>query len=226
MNCDEIRYNVISSGSAGNAVILNEQIMIDCGVPFKYLKSSYKKLKLVLLTHVHSDHFRKSTIRTLATERPSLRFACGKWLAESLVSKGAKPQNIDVLDFDMQYDYGICKVTPVPLVHNVPNMGFKIHFPNGKRLIYATDTNNLNGIVAKDYDLYMIEANYEDEEIKARIDRKKADGSYAYEMDVIKNHLSKAKADDFIYKNIGPDGRYVYLHQHRDKKRFEGEVKH
>ena len=57
-----IRYNIIATGSTGNAVKIND-ILIDCGVSFKKLKDVYKHIKLVLLTHEHSDHFRPSTIR-------------------------------------------------------------------------------------------------------------------------------------------------------------------
>lgn len=208
-----IEYNVISTGSKGNAVIINKLILIDCGVSFKALKEFYKDFKLVLLTHIHSDHFNKTTIKRLSQERPTLRFACCRWLVRPLVELGVDKKNIDVLDFNIMYGYGICNVIPVPLTHNVPNCGYKIHFPFGK-LFYATDTNNLNGIVARNYDLYMIEANYEDEEINKRIELKKAAGIYAYEKDAIKNHLSKAKCDQFIANNMGQHSEYCYLHCH------------
>lgn len=220
MNCD-IDYLIISSGSEGNAVAINNLILIDCGVSFKSLCSVYKDLKLVLMTHIHSDHFRKQTIKRLAGERPTLRFACGGWLVKELVDCGVNTRNIDVLEFDKVYGYGIFNIIPVPLVHDVPNMGFKIHFANGSKLFYATDTNNLNGVTAKDYDLYMIEANYEDDEIKERMRVKKENGEYAYEAAVLKNHLSKAKADDFIYKNIGTSGQYIYLHRHGERIKTE-----
>lgn len=211
----KIPYTIISTGSCGNAVIVKDDILIDCGVSFKVLQPYYKSLKLVLLTHIHSDHFQKSTIRILAQERPTLRFACGKWLAQAVVDCNVKKENIDVLDFDTIYNYGICNIIPFPLVHNVPNCGYKIHFPIGK-VIYATDTNNLNGVSARDYDLYLIEANYEEDEIQAKIANKKEKGEYAYELRVIKNHLSKEKCDDFIYRNIGRKGEYVYMHCHRE----------
>ena len=60
----------------------------------------------------------------------------------------------------------------------------------------------------------MVEANYEDEVIKSKIADKKAAGEYAYEIHAMRNHLSKAKCDSFIYRNIGPSGEYVYLHCH------------
>lgn len=190
--------------------------MIDCGVSFKALKPYYKDLKLVLLTHIHSDHFQRTTIRKLSEERPTLRFACGKWLVQAVTECGVPMENIDILDFGIMYNYGICNVIPVPLVHNVPNCGYKLHFPIGK-VIYATDTNNLNGITARNYDLYLIEANYEDEEIRERIRIKQENGEYAYELGALHNHLSKAKCDDFIYRNIGRNGKYVYMHCHREK---------
>lgn len=210
----KIPYTIISSGSSGNAVIVNKNILIDCGVSFAQLHHYYKDLKIVLLTHIHSDHFRKKTIKKLSQERPTLRFACGKWLVPA-VAQCVPKENIDVLEFDVMYNYGICKIIPVPLVHDVPNCGYKIHLPIGK-LIYATDTNNLNGITARDYDLYLIEANYEDSEIEERIAAKKENGEYAYEISVLHNHLSKAKCDDFIYRNIGESGEYVYMHCHQE----------
>lgn len=218
-----VPYHVISTGSKGNAVVINEFILVDCGVPFKSIKPFASKLKLVLLTHIHSDHFRPSTLRALSKERPTLRFACCSWLASDLVAAGVPAKNIDILEIGVMYGYGICNVIPVALVHNVPNCGYKIHFPIGK-VFYATDTNNLNGISARNYDLYMVEANHEEEAILKKIADKKAAGEYAYEVHAMRNHLSKDKCDDFIYRNIGQHGEYVYLHCHveEDEKCEDG----
>ncbi len=163
-----VPFHVISTGSKGNAVVVNGCVLIDCGVSFKAIKPYVSSLKLVLLTHIHSDHFNSRTLRLLAERRPTLRFGCCRWLAADLVSAGVPKNNIDVLDADVMYGYGICNVIPVLLVHDVPNCGYKLHFPIGK-VFYATDTNNLNGIKAKHYDLYMVEANYEDDVIQEKI---------------------------------------------------------
>lgn len=48
-----MNYEVLATGSSGNCVIINESIAIDIGVPFKKIESYSKKLRLVLLTHVH-----------------------------------------------------------------------------------------------------------------------------------------------------------------------------
>ena len=80
-----MNYKIISSCSTGNATIIRDIILIDCGVTFKKLEKYYKQLKIVLLTHVHQDHFNRSTIKRLAQERPTLRFACCEWLLQHLI---------------------------------------------------------------------------------------------------------------------------------------------
>ena len=133
-----------------------------------------------------------------------------------MVDAGISKRNIDVLKCGKMYNYGIASIIPVRLNHNVPNCGYKIHFAGGK-VFYATDTNDLNGIFAKDYDLYLVEANYEDEEMRRKIKQKEIDGEFAYEKNVLHNHLSKEKCDAWIYANAGCTSEYVYLHQHRDR---------
>lgn len=217
MTCN-INYDIVATGSKGNAVVVEKRILIDCGVPYKWLAHHVKGLQVVLLTHIHYDHFHRITIHRLAKERPTLRFACGEWLVKDLVDCGVAMKNIDVMaSAANHYLYHGFTVSPVPLSHNVPNCGYKILFHDGRKMFYATDTNNLNGITAKDFNLYMVEANYGTEEIQERIAQKKENGEYAYEHQVLKNHLSKEKCDDFIYSNIGSRGTYVYLHVHEDK---------
>ena len=55
-----IDYNIIATGSKGNAVVIDQKILIDCGVSFKALSKVYRALKLVLLdrksTRLNSSH--------------------------------------------------------------------------------------------------------------------------------------------------------------------------
>lgn len=113
-------YKIIESCSTGNATIIKDIILIDCGVSFKKLEDYYKKLKLVLLTHIHSDHFNKNTIKKLATERPTLRFACCEWLLTPLLECGVSRRNIDVLQIGTKYDYKLFKIVAIKLYHDVP----------------------------------------------------------------------------------------------------------
>lgn len=210
-------YNIISTGSKGNAVVINGRILIDCGVPFKALEPVNKDLRLVLLTHIHSDHFNPRTARALSKERPALRWGCCEWMVKPLLDAGVDKRQIDVLDpaipaFEM---YGnLCSIRPVMLTHNVPNCGYHI-LSNGERLFYATDTGTLDGIEARCYDLYMVEANHTRADLEARMEAKRAAGEFSYEWAAAQNHLSKEQAEEWLYQQMGPNSRYVFLHQHQ-----------
>lgn len=211
-----MNYNIISTGSQGNAVVVDDIILIDCGVSFKALKDVYKELQIVLLTHIHADHFKRSTIKRLAKERPTLRFGCCEWLANELVEAGVSWRNIDVFEIGKVYDYEVFKVSPVKLYHNVPNCGYRL-FTNGEKGIYATDTGHLQGITAKGYDLYMIEANYTDEDLQERINAKLEAGEYCYELNVANRHLSYEQASEWLMDNMNEKSEYVFLHAHKER---------
>lgn len=211
-----MNYKIISSCSTGNAVILRDIILIDCGVTFKRLEKYYKNLKIVLLTHIHSDHFNKTTIKKLAEERPTLRFACGKWLLKLLLECGVNKRNIDVLEIGTKYDYKAFKVVPVKLYHDVPQCGYRVLFDDYK-VIYATDTKTLEGISAKNYDLYLIEGNYDEDEMNERIKKKQQECKFVYEFRAKINHLSKQQATEFLLNNMGNNSEYVFLHEHIER---------
>lgn len=209
-----MNYNIISSGSQGNAVVLNDNILVDCGISYRALSDVKKQINVVLLTHCHQDHFNKSTIRQLAKDRPILRFACCEWLVEELKECGV--QNIDVMQIGKIYDYGAFKVSPVRLHHDVEQCGWRV-FIGDEKAIYMTDTVTLDGISAIDYDLYLVEANYVESEIQEKIRAKQENGQFIYEHRVLKTHLSKEKCDEWLLDNMGEHSEYVYLHQHQER---------
>lgn len=201
-------HNVLSSGSKGNCVIYHGSIAVDMGVSYSTIKNHKHALQLVLLTHCHSDHFNISTIKKLAFERPTLRFACGGFLAEYLT--GIK--NVDILNYGKTYDYGLFSISPIKLYHDVPNFGYRI-FKDGTKIIHATDTAHLDGITAKDYDLYAIESNYNEDTVFESIKKKQEKGEYAYQVGSIKSHLSEQQAREFIFKNGNENSKVLRLHE-------------
>ena len=206
-----MNFNILNSGSDGNGVIIEDIILIDFGVSFKKLEDYYKRLKIVLLTHIHGDHFNKKTISKLAIERPTLRFGCCEWLVKDLIECGVNKKNIDVYETGKTYSYKTFKVIPIKLYHDVPQCGYKLRLGVNK-LIYATDTNKIEHIEAKNYDYYFIEGNYEDEEEL----HSRAVNDF-YEDRVKKTHLSKVQATEWLMKNMGKNSKYIFMHEHKER---------
>ncbi len=224
-------YDILATGSSGNAVVINGEILVDCGVPYKKLEQSgyIKVLKLVLLTHEHGDHFNPATVGRLHRERPALRWGCcewmvkarekdGKWEQGPLLKAGVDKRVVKLFDTDV-WDISNPDVFIMPqeIPHDVKNCCWCFSFRNGEEtLFYATDTSTLDGIEAKGYDLYLIEANHTRAEIEARIAEKQARGEFAYEVRAVRNHLSREQAEEWLARNAGPNSRYVFLHQHKE----------
>lgn len=200
--------DVVESGSSGNAVVYFDKILVDCGVPLKRIKGYVNDIKLILLTHEHSDHINLSTVINIQKEHPSVRVGCCEWMIPKL--KGVK--NIDLYEVGSLYDYGLFKVSPVKLYHDVQNCGYRI-FANGKKVIHCTDTRTLEGIEAKDYDLYAIEHNYNEDTVMQIIAKADKEGRFTHVRGSINSHLSEQQARDFIYKNRKDSSQVVRLHE-------------
>ena len=209
-------YEIIATGSTGNAVLINNKILIDCGVPFKKIEPYLYQIQLILMTHEHGDHFRASTVAEIARQRPSVRWGCCQWMVQRLLDAGVPSHQIDLYKTGKWSVYGLgdLKVMPEEIPHNVPNCAYRIVY-FGEKLFYATDTGSLDGIKAPDYDLYLIEANHTKLEITQRIMEKLKAGQYAYEYKAAENHLSREQATDWLLENVGPESEFQFLHQHK-----------
>lgn len=203
-------YQVIHSGSEGNAILYHEHILVDIGVPFASVKPLLYKIQLVLLTHEHKDHLNIDTLRRLCKERPTVRVGCCEWMLPHL--EGIK--NVDVFEIGNEYDYVHFSLIPVKLYHDVQNCGYKI-FRKGHKIFHATDTAHLNGIQARGYDLYALEHNYDEEIINQIIAEKEAAGIFSYEKGAINSHLSEQAARQFIFNNAGENYEVLRLHESR-----------
>lgn len=47
-------YEIISTGSKGNCVIVENMIMLDVGVPYIKIKNYLHKIKLIFISHKHT----------------------------------------------------------------------------------------------------------------------------------------------------------------------------
>lgn len=121
-------------------------------------------------------------------------------------------RNVDYYEFGAWYDYGRFKIATGKLYHDVPNHFYRIE-KDGYKIFHATDTAHIQGITAKDYDLYAIEHNYNEETIDDIIREKEERGEYAYNHRSINSHLSEQQAKEFIFKNRKETSEVLRLHE-------------
>lgn len=205
-------YNVISTGSHGNSIIYHGCIMVDIGVSFSAIKPFIDDLKLVLISHIHSDHINHTTLKKLVKERPTLRVGCGEWMKESL----DYCKNLDIYESGILYNYTKFQISPVTLYHEVECFGFRI-FKDGHKTIHITDTAHVQGITAKGYDLFAIEHNYDEDTIYEKIAEAESQGKFSHQRRSINTHLSDQQAIQFILENASETSKVLHLHQSKHK---------
>lgn len=202
---------ILGSSSKGNAILYNN-VLVDCGVAFSKLKHYVNEIDYVLLTHIHKDHFNKSSLIELAIAKPEIRFICCDWLENELRKIGIT--NITVVELnsvlELQFSPKIL-VSPFMLYHDVKNCGWRIMFGKYK-VFHATDTESLDGIEARGYDCYAIEHNYDEDTIYDIIREKKENGEHSYEEGAINSHLSFQQAQAFIKANATKEYLMFRLH--------------
>lgn len=201
--------NVISSSSSGNAIIYGGIALVDVGVSFKAIEPYINNIKVVFLTHKHSDHIKIRTLNTLCRLKPTIRIVCGDWMVEHL--KGIS-NAIDVLDIGQWYSYGLFNVAMGKLYHDVPNAFYRFDF-DGYKIFHATDTAHLKGITAKNYDLYALEHNYCEEKAMQIIKEATLEGKFTHVLNSINTHLSEQQAHEWLLNNMKEESRIVRLHE-------------
>lgn len=164
---------------------------------------------------IPSDHLNSKTIKQLAYNYPTIKFLTGSNIVvEKLVECGVNKKNIYVLKSGKKYDLGLLKVKLEPLEHDTPNYALKWEL-NGKKGIYAVDTCRIDHIQAKNYDLFLIENNYQEdilkEHLKKAIEENDENKTY-YLQRTLKTHLSKNDCDNFLVENMGQNSVYEYVH--------------
>lgn len=148
---------VISSGSSGNAYILDsgkEQLLLECGVKWsnivKALGYTIANTVGVLVTHRHLDHAK--SISNALTYRISV-YSC-KDVCER--HKGAI-----LIEPNKKYRIGNFVVQPIPVSHDVECYSYLIEHEEMGRLLFATDLCEFPHKV-KNINNLLIESNYDE----------------------------------------------------------------
>lgn len=208
-----MKYSIIGSSSNGNSIIVEDFILLDCGVSYAKLKKYLKQIKLIFISHVHQDHLLKKTIKQIAYNYPTIKYITGsKKVVWELIACGVQMKNIYVLKPCIWYNLGLLKVRLEILYHDVENYALKWEY-KGKKSIYIVDTNSVEHIQAKNYDLYLIESNYKEELLEKHIRECEDENVLYYLNRVTRTHLSYEKANSFLIENMGENSEYDYIHK-------------
>jgi ribonuclease BN (tRNA processing enzyme) len=197
-----MKYEIISTGSKGNCIVIND-IMIDCGVAFNKIKKHLYNVKYLLITHTHSDHLNLNTITKINELFPTIK-TIGNYEVHQVY-------NVNIIanaGFDIELDD--YTITPFELVHDVECYGFCWSY-EGKEIIYATDTSTMDNAPKRKYDYFFIESNHD--EAKLEEVRNQNKGKYNPYLSG-KRHLStqQAKAFYYTYRN-SPESEFIELHK-------------
>ena len=195
--------------------MLENGILLDCGVPFKLIEPYLYKIKAVFYSHAHGDHLYPPTAKRIHELRPTVRFCVGDYLYQKLISIGINKNNIDVIKPNKVYDYKFFKVSPFILLHDCKNFGIRI-FDKGEKILYATDTKEISHITAKGYSLYLLEGNYYEEKIEENIKNAKDSWEIYYCQRAQQTHLSIEKASKFLMENMGESSEYRLIHSSKN----------
>lgn len=206
-------YSIISSSSNGNCIIVNDFLMLDCGVSYKKIKPYLNKIKIIFISHIHKDHLNPKAIEQIIYNFPNIRFLCGNTeVVKKLYEYGVAPVNILYLESNSWFSIGIMKFKMDLLDHDVLNNCLHFEIDNIKA-IYIVDTCSVDNIVAKDYDLYLIESNYNEDILKQHIETCEDNNKLYYLNRVPRTHLSYEQANSFLIENMSENSCFEYIHQ-------------
>ncbi|MEB5757438.1 MBL fold metallo-hydrolase [Mammaliicoccus sciuri] len=192
-----MNYKIISSGSKGNAVIIND-VLVDCGVAFKTLKDELYDIRYLLLTHIHSDHVKAGTLKSIKTKFPHITIIGNYQVHESygvdLIINAGFPLNTE----DYIFNAFECN-------HDVITYGFYWQTNENEDVFYATDTSDLNNVEkGLLFDYIFVESNHDHYKLEATRNNTVTRGYDPYLSG--KRHLSTQKAKEF----------YLFHRKHRD----------
>lgn len=186
----DLNYEILKTGSKGNCVII-EDIMIDCGIPFSKMKQELYGIKYLLLTHIHSDHIKESTLNKIKESFPKITIlgnyeVAQKFGVDIIVNNGFET---------ITKDYTFMAVKGV---HDVLVTGYSVWIKD-QHVCYMSDTNSYNFFKSAPYDYLFIEQNYDEKKL-LEIGKQFKHKGYNPVLSA-KRHASVQMAKGFYYSN-------------------------
>lgn len=201
-----LMLTTLSSSSRGNCHILEDDncsIMLDCGIDAKYIlpNTDISKLRGIFITHKHSDHAKGcKSLNQYVNAKFYVNEETWKTLPLPNSSKVCIQEGFPVMPSSFV-------VMPFEVYHDAQNFNYLIrHRPTGMKILYITDTSNINNLTFNDIDVFIIEANW-DEDWEVKEDDYVKFSRTSGEL----GHLSLQDTISFLKKNINVNTKKVFL---------------
>ena len=167
-----LKIGVLGSGSQGNSLIIssgNDAILVDAGFSRKEILKRLEKLEFdparircVLLTHEHTDHFNGVPVFCDTLKIPLC--AAGNVLAMKKRKNARLPQQLWSFEPGEQFAVGAFQVATFPVQHDaIDPVGFVIGC-GGVRIGIATDLGEVGPVVRRNLsncEILVLESNYD-----------------------------------------------------------------
>lgn len=201
---NKLDYKIIKSGSSGNAIRV-ENVMFECGVPFKDMEEELYKVRYLIITHKHSDHLNMTTYKRIRRKFPRIKFIAN-WSVASVVP-------IDEITGDSTtIETKDWTIESFPAVHDVPCHGYVLK-KDGLNILYITDTSTMEHAPDYKYDYFFMESNHDESKINAvRNNSKKLYGYDVWEGAMRHLSIQKAKAFYWIHRR-NESSPFIELHK-------------
>lgn len=196
----EIDYRILSSGSKGNAVRI-ENIMVDAGIAFKHMKEELYKCRYLFYTHRHSDHLNIKTYQAIRKNFPKIIIIGNYEVAQSVP--------VDIVATTKEIKMKKNSIKPFEVPHDVTCHGFTFEI-NDNTGIYVTDSAGKDEWPKGEYDYLFIESNHDENKLE-RINTR----DYGYDVfGNAKRHTSTQESKAFYYMNRrDSDSKWIELHK-------------
>lgn len=208
------------SSSAGNGYLLKDgdsHLLLEAGIRPKNMQLDWSKVDGLLVTHEHNDHAKYVSDYL---KRGAFNAHCTKGTVAQL--KNVTSYRVNTREYLSPFKIKDWSIIPFKVEHDAAEpAGFLIQSPNGKKILFATDTYYIRykfqGITH-----FMIECNYS-LEILARNREQHLIDSHQYKR-IIKSHFELNNLIDFFKANDLTKAEEIFLlhlsDRNSDKEQF------
>lgn len=193
-----LKLKVYGTGSKGNSYELSNNgssLLLDIGV--KKTTYNFRNVKGILISHYHQDHV--GAVRNIKD------YYKGKYYSNR--------ETLDVLPILDTYKVEITEYEPVNIEnytvipfevnHDVINYNYLIKDNiSNMKILYMTDLSNINDFQFKDIDVFIVEANYNEDEV---------DYEDMKTQRLIQTHSSLQETTQFLLNNININTKKIFL---------------